>query len=86
MGYEVELVQHDMEASDWKPMMTVGPGVKEIRIHGEGEHRLFYLAKLRHAIYVLHVFRKKSRKTSKTDIDLAKTRFDEALRMEALKK
>ena len=52
----------------------------------EGEHRLVYVARLRHAIYVLHVFRKKSRKTSKADIELAQTRFQQALRMEALKK
>ena len=86
VGYELELVQHDMEPSDWKPMTTVGPGVNEIRIHVEGEHRVFYVARLRHAIYVLHVFRKKSRKTSKADIDLARARFQEAMRMEALKK
>jgi phage-related protein len=60
--------------------------VNEIRIHVEGEHRVFYVASLRHAIYVLHVFRKKSRKTSKADIDLARARFQEAMRMEALKK
>jgi len=86
LGYELELVQHDMEPSDWKPMMTVGPGVNEIRIHVEGEHRLVYVARLRHAIYVLHVFRKKSRKTSKADIEVAQTQFQQALRMEALKK
>jgi len=47
---------------------------------------VFYLARLRHAIYVLHVFRKTSRKTSKVEIDLAKARFQEALRMEAMRK
>ena len=67
-------------------MMMVGPGVNEIRIHVEGEHRLVYVTRLRHAIYVLHVFRKKSRKTSKADIELAQTRFQQALGMEALKK
>jgi phage-related protein len=86
VGYELELVQHDMEPSDWKPMKTVGPGVNEIRIHVEGEYRLLYVARLRHAIYVLHVFPKKSRKTPKADIGLARTRFQEALQMEALKK
>ena len=85
LGYELEPVQHDMEPSDWKPMTTVGPGVNEIRIHVEGEHRIFYMAKLRRAIYVPHVFRKKTRKTSKADIDLARARFQEALRMEALR-
>lgn len=86
VGYELDLVQHDLEPSDWKPMPTVGPGVNEIRVHVEGEHRVFYVAKLRHAIYVLHVFRKRSRKTSRADIDLGKARFQEALGMEALKK
>ena len=86
VGYELELVQHDLEPSDWKPMPVVGPGVHEIRIHVEGEHRLFYLARLRHAIYVLHVFRKKTRKTAKSDIELAQKRLREALRLEALKK
>jgi phage-related protein len=47
---------------------------------------VFYVARLKHAIYVLHVFRNKSRKISKADIDLAKTRFHEALRMEGQKK
>jgi phage-related protein len=86
VGYELELVQHDLEPSDWKPMPTVGPGVNEIRVHVEGEHRVIYAARLRHAIYVLHVFQKKSRKTSRADIDLARARFQEALRLEALKK
>jgi phage-related protein len=29
---------------DWKPMQTVGPGVREIRIHIAGAHRVFYVA------------------------------------------
>ena len=86
VGYELELVQHDMEPSDWKPMTSVGPGVNEIRVHVEGEHRLFYIARLRHSIFVLHVFQKKGRKTSKADLDLARIRFREAVRMEALMK
>jgi phage-related protein len=38
-------------------MPTVGAGVNEIRVHFEGEYRVLYLAKLRHAVYVLHAFR-----------------------------
>jgi predicted XRE-type DNA-binding protein/phage-related protein len=53
VGYELELLQHGMEPSDWKPMPIVGAGVREIRIHAEGEHRVFYVARLTHAIYVL---------------------------------
>ena len=54
VGYELELVQRGLKPSDWKPMPTVGPGVCEVRIHGDGEHRVIYVARFRHAIYVLH--------------------------------
>ena len=64
-------------------MATVGVGVKEIRVRLGGEHRVFYLARLQRAIYVLHVFRKKSRTTSKADIEPGRARFKEALRIEA---
>lgn len=40
LGYELELVQHGMEPSDWKPMKTVGAAVCELRVHGDGEHRV----------------------------------------------
>ena len=86
VGYELELVQHGLEPSDWKPMPTVGPGVCEVRIHGDGEHRVIYVARFRHAIYVLHAFRKKTRKTSKGDIGAARIRFQAVLQMEVNKK
>jgi phage-related protein len=53
----------------------VGLSVREIRIHEEREYRVFYLAKFADAVYVLHAFSKKTRKTSKQDIDLASDRF-----------
>lgn len=86
VGYELELVQHGLEPSDWKPMPTVGSGVCEVRIHGDGEHRVIYVARFRHAIYVLHAFRKKTRKTSKGDIGAARIRFQAVLQMEVNKK
>ncbi len=82
-GYELELVQHGLAPSDWRPMPIVGRGVNEIRIHAGGERRVFYLARLRRAIYVLHAFQKKSRRTAKADIVLGRARLQEALRMEA---
>ena len=36
-----------------------------------------YIAKYEEAIYVLHAFKKKSQKTPKRDIDIARTRFRE---------
>jgi phage-related protein len=56
-------------------METVGPGAKEIRIYVQGEWRIVHVAKFHDAIYVLHAFRKKSRKTSRKDIELARKRY-----------
>jgi phage-related protein len=56
-------------------MQVIGPGVNEIRIHVLGEWRVIHAANLHDAIYVLHVFQKKTRKTSRHDIDLARQRF-----------
>lgn len=45
-GYQLDKVQHGMEPTDWKPMKTVGAGVKEIRIKDDaGAFRVIYLAK-----------------------------------------
>jgi phage-related protein len=43
-----------------------------------GIARLVYGAKFQDTVYVLHVFTKKSQRTPKTDIDLAKKRYREA--------
>ena len=77
VGYQLGFVQLGFEPSDWKPMSSIGQGVKEIRIHVEGEFRVLYVAKYEEAIYVLHAFQKKAQKTPKRDIDIAKTRFRE---------
>ncbi|MES9928200.1 MAG: type II toxin-antitoxin system RelE/ParE family toxin [Candidatus Thiodiazotropha sp. 6PDIVS] len=53
-------------------MSSIGPGVREIRIHVDGEFRAIYIAKYEEAIYMLHTFKKKTQKTSKRDIDIAK--------------
>ena len=74
-GFELHAVQSGLEPSDWKPMQNVGSGAKEIRIHLLGEWRVIYIAKLHEAVYVLHAFQKKTRKTSRQDIDLARQRY-----------
>jgi phage-related protein len=74
-GFELRAVQNGLEPSDWKPMRAIGPGVKEIRIHVLGEWRVVYVAVRNDAVYVLHAFQKKSRKTSRQDIDLARHRY-----------
>jgi phage-related protein len=47
-------------------------GTIEIRVHAGGEYRVFYVAKFEDAIYVLHGFAKKTRKTSPLDVELGK--------------
>lgn len=74
-GSELAAVQRGLEASDWKPMNTVGAGVREIRIHVLSEWRVLYVAKLADAVYVLHAFQKKTRKTRREDIELARRRY-----------
>ncbi len=56
-------------------MSAVGAGVREIRIHVLGEWRVIYVAKFAEAIYMLHVFQKKTQKTRRDDIDLAQSRY-----------
>ena len=54
-------------------------GVTEIRIHADGEYRVFHVAKFEDAIYVLNVFAKKTRKASSLDVELGKKRYRELL-------
>ena len=62
-GFQLFKVQQGKDPDDWKPMPTVGPGVQELRVRDEsGAHRVFYVAKFEEAVYVLHVFQKRSRK------------------------
>lgn len=74
-GQQLNRVQHSLEPQDWKPMPTVGLGVREIRIHELGEHRVLYVAKFAEAVYVLHAFAKKSQKTPKRNLEVAAGRF-----------
>jgi len=71
-GHQLDRVQRGHEPKDWKPMTTVGPGVKEIRISQEGEFRVIYIAKFEEAVYVLHAFSRKTQKTRKEDLAAAK--------------
>jgi phage-related protein len=74
-GFQLRRVQQGLDPDDWKPMAAVGPGVREIRIHVAGAHRVFYLATRAEAIYVLHAFKKKTQKTSAHDLEVGRERF-----------
>ena len=75
-GHELYQVRRRLDPSDWKPMTTIGAGVREIRIRdGIGAHRVIYIATLADAIHVLHAFQKKSQKTAQRDLALAAARL-----------
>lgn len=74
-GFELGFVQRGLEHLDWKSLKEVGAGVREIRIHVLGEWRVLYVAKFAKAVYVLHVFQKKTQKTRRDDIALARERY-----------
>jgi phage-related protein len=75
-GYELFMVQVGREPADFKPLPAVGSGACEIRIrNAAGAFRVVYVAKFEKAVYVLHAFQKKTRKTSQADIQLAAQRY-----------
>lgn len=79
-GHQLDQVQRGYDPDDWKPMATVGQGVREIRIRdASGAFRILYVSKFETAVYVLHCFQKKTEKTSKPDLDLAAKRYRELL-------
>jgi len=70
------MVQVGREPADFKPLPTVGAGAYEIRIpDAAGAFRVVYVAKFEEAVYVLHAFQRKTRKTSRTDIKWAAQRY-----------
>ena len=74
-GFQLFRVQAGLMPVDWKPMLNVGAGAYEIRVHVLGEWRVIYVAKFADAIYVLHAFQKKTQQTRKEDIELATIRY-----------
>jgi len=56
-------------------------GVKEIRTKvADDIYRTVYIANFEETVYVLHAFQKKTEKTTKLDIALAKKRFKNLVR------
>lgn len=75
-GRELLRVQEGKDPFDWKPMPTIGNGVREIRVaERAGAFRVIYVASIGDDVFVLHVFQKKTQKTSKTDLNVAKLRY-----------
>lgn len=76
LDHQLDQVQRGRQPNDFKPMPSVGKGAEELRVRDDsGAYRVIYIARLEEAVYVLHAFQKKSRATSKHDIDIAKHRY-----------
>jgi phage-related protein len=74
-GDQLFMVQAGKMPEDWKTMPEIGAGAFEIRIHKPDEYRVVYVAKFSEAIYVLHSFNKKSKKTLHRDIEKARKEY-----------
>jgi len=76
LGVELMAVQFGGEPTDFKPMKTIGSGAYEIRHRAvDGAFRVIYVARFEEAVYVLHAFQKKTQKTARSDIELARRRY-----------
>ncbi len=79
-GFQLDKAQRGRDPDDWKPMRSIGLGVKEIRIRDvTGAFRVIYLATLADAVYVLYCFHKKSEQTGNKDIQLARKRYKDLM-------
>ena len=75
-GYQLDKVQRGGQPDDFKPMPTIGKGVEEIRIWDESDtYRVIYTARLADAVFVLHVFQKKTQATPRQHIETADDAF-----------
>ena len=79
IGYQLSLIQAGRSAGDWKPIPLVGSGVIEIRVHTEGEYRVFLCGQIRGRRLRVACVRKKTRKASSLDVELGKKRYRELL-------
>jgi len=76
LGGDLRRLQIGEMPLDSKPMRTVGAGVRELRARDrDNQFRTMYVARKGTEIVVLHCFIKKSRTTSKSDIDIARERL-----------
>jgi len=75
-GFQLDRVQRGLLPENWKPLRAVSQGVNEIRVRDEaGAFRVLYVTSLPEALYVLHAFQKKTQKTAKGDLELARARL-----------
>lgn len=78
-GFELYLAQTGQHPPSAKPLKGLGSGTVELIAYFDGDsYRAVYTVRFSEAVYVLHAFKKKSKKGIKTpqgDIDLIKRRL-----------
>ncbi len=82
-GFELFLVQTGQHPPSAKPLRGLGTGTLELIENFDGDtYRAVYTVQFGDAVYVLHAFKKKSKRGSKTpqsDIDLIRRRLKTAM-------
>jgi phage-related protein len=85
-GRQIRRVQQGDEPIDWKPFSSIGPNVREIRIRESGgAFRVIYQATLADVVLVISAFEKKTQRTSRHEIEKARTRLRAYMQREARK-
>jgi phage-related protein len=78
-GFELFLVQAGQYPPSAKPLKGLGTGVLELVENFDGDtYRAVYAVRFKDAVYVLHAFKKKSKRgaqTPKPEIDLIRRRL-----------
>jgi phage-related protein len=76
LGAELWRLQLGNRPLNSRPMPSIGVRIYELKEQDElAWYRIIYLAKIRYRIHVLHCFEKKSAKTSKNDLAVARARL-----------
>jgi len=80
-GYQIGRLQQGKDPDDWKPIATIAPNVREIRIReSSGAFRVIYQATLPEAVVILSAFQKKTQKTPQREIEKARARLSAHLK------
>jgi phage-related protein len=79
-GYQLYLVQMGDDPYDSKPMSSVGPGCREIRVREPGgTFRVFFVASVGKNVFVLHCFQKKTQRTPQAALVVGKRRYQQMI-------
>jgi len=86
VGFALERVQRGKTPENAKPLKGIAPGILEIVSDFRGDtFRAVYAVKFADAVYVLHVFQKKSKRgiaTPRRELKLVKRRLAQVVEME----